>query len=276
MVLMMFQPSISMIKQFQIKSLKIIVISFLLVTLFACQKSEIPQPTDEFYVNDFANQWIPATENTIYGEGKRLFETTEGVGDGGTQIVFASFLVDNISDISNYDKTDIYRAWEIGENDMGILVLFFYQKDPIEKDLATLIEIQVEVGYRMEQYVTPGQLVALTDSTLNNPLWEDQEEMAIAHFLYEILTLVYVDIYDYESFNYDMDQYQLYLETYDDTSDTFIDILLSILLLSDSNSLVSILITAGFLLFIGGSFSWVKHRGAGGSSGGAGIFRRKK
>ena len=277
MALMKFQPSISMISQHKSKYLLIVVMSFILITLFACQKDDVPKPTNEFYVNDFAKVWIPATENTILGEGERLFETTKGVGEGGTQVVFASFLVEDISEIANYSKTDIYRAWEIGENDMGILVLFFYKMDQLDPKLITLHEIQIEVGYRMEQFITPGKLIALTDSTINNPIWIDQEPMAIANFLYEIMTLVYVDIYDYDSFNYDMDQYQVYLETYDEEiDDTLISILLALLFSSDSSSFVSIIFTIGIVVLLGGSFSFVRHKGAGGSSGGAGIFRRKK
>lgn len=277
MVQMRFQPSISMTKIVQTKYALTIVISFILVTLFACQKNDIPKPTKEFYVNDFAEVWIPATENTILSEGKRLYETTEGIGEGGTQIVFASFFVEDISEIANFNKTYIYRAWEIGENDMGILVLFFYQSDSLDPKIKNLKEIQIEVGYRMEQFITPGKLIALTDNTINNPIWIDQDPMAIANFLYEILTLVYVDIYDYESFNYDMDQYQVYLETYDEGfDDTLISILLALLFSSDSSSFVSILFTIGIVVLLGGSFSFARHKGAGGSSGGAGIFRRKK
>lgn len=277
MALMKFLSSILMTSRFSIKSFIFIVISILLVTLFACSKNVYPKPTKEFYVNDFADQWIPATENSILGESKRLFETTEGENEGGTQIVFVSFKVDDMSEIASYNKTDLYREWKIGENDMGILVLFFYQTDPLDKDLANLKEVQIEVGYRMEQFITPGMLIALVDDTIYHPMWEGQEPMAIANFLYEVMTLVYVNIYDYDAFNYDMDVYQNYLDTYDDSfDDTLISILIALLFQSDSNSWLSILITFGIVVLLGGSFSFARHKGAGGSSGGAGIFRRKK
>jgi uncharacterized protein len=274
MVPMKYQPLILMTRKYLTQSIYLIVISFFLVTLFACQKDETLNPTKEFYVNDFADAWSPATKNTILGESERLFDETEGIGEGGTQLVFTSILVENIEDIRTYDKTEIYRDWEIGENDMGILVLFFYQNDESSQ---TLREIQIEVGYRMEQFITPGKLIALTDNTINNPVYVDQEPMAIAHFLYEILTLIYVDIYDYESFNYDMDQYQVYLETYEENEDDpLIALLIALFISSDNDSWLTILITIGIVALLGGSFSFARHKGAGGSSGGAGIFRRKK
>jgi len=263
-----------MTRKYLIQSIFLIVISFLLVTLFACQNNETLNPTKDFYVNDFADAWSPATKNTILGESERLFDETEGIGEGGTQLVFTSILVENIEDIRTYDKTEIYRDWEIGENDMGILVLFFYQND---ESMQTLREIQIEVGYRMEQFITPGKLIALTDNTIYNPTYTNQEPMAIAHFLYEILTLIYVDIYDYESFNYDMDQYQVYLETYEENEDDpLIALLIALFMSSDNDSWLTILITIGIVALLGGSFSFARHKGAGGSSGGAGIFRRKK
>lgn len=251
------------------KILYLLVGLFFVLLLVSC-KDKI-KPTKEFYVNDFANAWLKASKSTILRENTRLYDYTKDEDIGGTQIVFTSFLVDSLDDTRNYDRTELYRDFKIGGNDMGILVLFFYQK--IDNELE-LILVEYELGYRMEQYITANMMNTIIDETLINPLYYSSA-MQIAHYLYELLTIVYVDIYGYNSFSYDMDGYAIYLENYvPETNNGVIDIVLS--LFREGN--ISLTTTLSFIaiLLLGGSFGFIKNKGAGGSSGGAGSFRRKR
>jgi uncharacterized membrane protein YgcG len=184
------------------KTFAFITIGLLSIVLFACQKNEYPRPTRSFYVNDFANILDEATRSSITREGERLYELSKDETDGGAQLVIATFEVESETDIANYDKTEIFRQWGIGDNDMGLLVILFFSPYTVDDVLyLELVESQIEVGYRMEQYLTPTTLGSIIDHTLYSDEW-DYLDMAVMHMVYELLSEIYVDIYKYESFDY--------------------------------------------------------------------------
>lgn len=234
-------------------------------------KGEYPRPTSAFYVNDFADVFMMATRSTITREGERLYDMTLDETDGGAQLVFATFSVETTDEIAEYDKTELYREWKIGKDDMGALVILFFME-------GDLVETQIEVGYRMEPFLTPSALGVIVDSTLYSSEWDGELDMAVVNLLYELLTRIYVDAYGYDSFNYDMETYREYLINYDGSDEyeiTPMDLL--VYLLSPYSSMGEKL-TYGFLVafvvLVGGG-SLLGNRGAGGSSGGMGIFRRR-
>ena len=128
MELMKFQSLTLMNRSLRNKIVLIMMISSLLLILFGCKKDEYPRPTNQYYVNDYANILYQATRSSITREGERLYRVTQDENDGGAQLVVATFVVENLSEIANYNKTDIYRQWKIGDNDMGVLVLLFLKK----------------------------------------------------------------------------------------------------------------------------------------------------
>ncbi len=257
---------------------------FLLVTVIVLiiywsisGNSEYPRPTEDYYVNDYAEVLMQATRRTITNEGDRLFEYTEDEIDGGAQIVFATFRVDNLSEIADYDKTEIFRQWRIGKNDMGLLVLLFFMEDDING--LELVESQIETGYRMEQYLTPAELGRILDETLYNEEFSYLIDMGVANLLYELLTEVYVGIYGYDSFDYDMDVYFDYLMSYVPDTDSEPSAMgLFVYLLSPYSTFWEKFFTALPLIFIviyGGGLGVISKAG-GGSSGGMGVFRRRR
>jgi uncharacterized protein len=268
--------SLNLIKS--IKVLNLILIIFLLFVLSSCQKDEYPRPTNAYYINDFANILYEATRDSIRREGERLYDWTQDETDGGAQLVIATFEVETEEDIANYDKTDLYRQWRIGDDDMGVLVILFFVPF-IENEITylELIETQIEVGYRMEQYLTPTQLGAIIDSTLYSD--EDVElDVAVMHMVYELLSAIYIDIYDYITFDYDLEVFEQYLIDHpDSSSDDEVSMGWIIYLLSPYATWGERLsIALPFLLFmiLGGGI--IKNVGGGGSSGGMGIFRRRR
>lgn len=247
----------------------------LLVISYFVGRSDYPHPTEAYYINDYADALSQAARNTIMREGERLFYASEDENDGGAQVVFATFTVNSMDDVSSYFKTDLYRYWKIGTDDMGVLVLLFFTQDETTNEL-TLIETQIELGYRMEQYLTPGELGNMVDSSIYNEDYNWYLDMAVVDLLYQILEGVYVNAYGYESFSYDMDVYYDYLLDYE--SDHYIPSEP----LSSFDYLFSSYISSGDRFFIllpyilasifGGAT--IVRLGAGGLSGGGGIFRR--
>lgn len=263
------------------KVFSIVLLLGFILTLSACKQDEYPRPSNAFYINDYANILSAATRDSIRREGERLYHVTQGETDGGSQIVVATFEVESEADIANYDITDIYRQWGIGDNDMGLLILMFferYEENDIEY-LRLLEPIQVEVGYRMEQYLSPSQLGQILDNTIYTDTYMDLD-MATMHMFYEFISAIYIDVYDYESFNYDMDEYQVYLDSNPDVYvDDSIPMGLIVYLLSPfsswSEKLSMLLPFLIFMILGGGGFAVVKNVGGGGSSGGIGIRRRR-
>ncbi len=256
----------------------LILIAIFFVISYFSNKSDYPRPTEAFYINDFAGVLMQATRETIREEGERLYELSQDEIDGGSQIVIATFEVETLSDIANYDKTDIYRAWKIGDDDMGVLVLFFFMLD--ETDSLELVETQVETGYRMEQYLTPSKLGIIVDDTIYNEEWNWLFDMSVTKMLYELLTELYVNVYEYDSFDYDMDVFFEYLMDYVPVADsTTSSMSVFLYLLSPYSTFWDKLFTIlpfALLVLYGGSSAVLGNRGGGGSSGGMGIFRRRR
>lgn len=282
MVLMKFLSSISMISLNKKRIFFVLLISGLSLILFGCAKNEYPRPTNQYYINDYANILYQATRSSITREGERLYEVTQDEVDGGAQLVVATFVVEDISKVATYDKTEIFRQWEIGKNDMGLLVLLFFTEETIEEiDYLTLVETQIEVGYRMEQYVTPAQLGQIVDSTLLSGQWDDNLDMGVMHMVYELLSAIYIDAYDYETFNYDMDVYEEYLISNPDVEDDDSHIPLSWILyllspFATSTDRWNAIVPFIIFVLLGGGGLFIKNKGGGGSSGGMGIFRRRR
>ena len=276
MVPMRYLKLISQIKV--LKKIVFVVLIICLIIIGGCTNNKYPNPTDEFYVNDYAAAFHPAVREQITLEGVRLYDETKDIDViGGTQIVFASFVVEDVNEVSEYNRTDIYRQWEIGKNDMGILVIMFFSesiRDGVE--YIYLEETQIEVGYRMEQYLSAATLGQLLDNTIYSNTYTDLN-MKVGFLFYELLKIVYEDVYAdyYSSYTYDMDNLKYAIDNYipaEVNSDFFLIVWFA-LLFADSNSWY-ILIPATFIIF-GGGFWFRKNRGGGGRSGGYGIFRRR-
>lgn len=282
MVLTKYPSLISMNKIAKNKIVSLFMISGLLLILFGCTKNEYPRPTNQYYINDYANILYQATRSSITREGERLYDVSQDEDDGGAQLVVATFVVENLTEIANYDKTEIFRQWEIGKNDMGLLVLLFFTEETIDEvEYLVLAETQIEVGYRMEQYLTPGQLGQIVDSTLYAEEWEDELDMGVMNMVYELLSAIYIECYGYESFNYDMEVYREYLIENPDVSDDDSHLPLGWLIylfspFASSGDRWGAIIPIILFVLIGGGGVAVKNKGGGGSSGGMGIFRRRR
>lgn len=257
----------------------ITVILFLTIILIgailsSCQEEgyEYPRPSADFYVNDFAGALLPGSRHSFYNEGVRLYEDTKDTDLGGAQFVVTTMLVENTGEIASIDKTELFRQWQIGENDMGLLLLLLFTGNEEEK---TLVSTQVEIGYRMEAYMTAAEVGNLIDSCLYNPEWEGSIDMGLGELYYELISIIYTRAYEYESFNYDMEVYRDFLITAEDMPAQSPMSFMAYIFSSYSSVWTKIILALVIFLITGllggGGFMAVKHRGGGGSSGGYGI-----
>lgn len=261
---------------------------FFLIPLFlvsGCSSREYPRPTEAYYINDYAEALDSGTHSFLRRLGEDLYNSTENTEIGGTQIVVATFEVDTISNVSDYDMTNLYREWQIGENDLGLLVVLYFETRESLVEEPVLLAVDTEVGYRMEPYLTPTRLGNLLDETIfNTTLYADEWmypiDIPLAHFMFEVHNLVLVEVYDDEPYDYDLEEHRTYLdnhvydgEYYSVPSEWWIYFLLTVLSGSPDWSMLGWI---GIVFFLSGGLGVFIFKGAGGSSGGAGVFRRRR
>lgn len=107
------------------------------VTVFATE-SAIPDATSQFYINDFANIISDEVEKEMQERAVELAE-----GSNGIQVV-----VTTVQTIGNADPvyytTDMYNKYEIGKNNMGVLIMLSVETR----------DIQIRQGHNMTKYLS--------------------------------------------------------------------------------------------------------------------------
>ena len=262
----------------KLKGIFLIIVIVGIFLFWYFNRKDYPNPTAEYYVNDFANALSPATKHNIVEKGEILYDYYKDVeGNGGAQIVVATFLLEEAADMNQYDPTDIFNQWKIGKNDMGLLiVLYFINQEYEGYQLPEFYAIDTAIGYQMKQYLTASRVGAIVDATI---LTEEDFDMGIAKMLHEFLWIVTEKAYGYEEFQpFNEEGYQEYFDNYipDDSKD-IVETTIWSYIFSSSMTLFEKIIMIGAVVFVvGGSGLFIINRGGGGASGGAGIFRRRR
>ncbi|MDF2531591.1 MAG: Psb32 and founding s of phosphatase family protein [Clostridia bacterium] len=172
----------------QIKKITAVAIIFIMIVMsfgtVAAQAPEIkiPNPTAEFYSNDFANILNDSTEREIVSLGESLFKATEG-----GQVVFVSIETLNGNTIEEY-ANELFNKWKIGTKDKGVLFILSMQER----------ESRIEVGYGYE-----GVLTDLQSNKLLVKFAELNNEQGID----AAVKTIYTDISSIVSGNEDIVQY---------------------------------------------------------------------
>lgn len=117
-------------------------IVLLILNLSAFAKTEVPDHTDEFFVNDFANVLDSETEQFIYETGKSYNS------GGGPQIVVLTMKSIGFKSAEDF-AIDTARQWGIGnkDSDNGVLILLVTESR----------DIRIEVGYGLEDVLNDGK-----------------------------------------------------------------------------------------------------------------------
>jgi len=134
------------IRQVVIALIFIIVITGMSIVAFAVPN--IPEATREFYVNDFANVFTQSERIALMNRAVEFAETTDGI-----QIVITTVESLDGNTVEDYANA-MYNQYEIGRNDMGLLILLSTGDR----------EIRVETGQSMEAYVNDAKAGRFTDN----------------------------------------------------------------------------------------------------------------
>jgi uncharacterized protein len=155
---------------------------------------KIPNPTAEFYSNDFADILNDSTEKDIVGLGESNFKATEG-----GQVVFVSIETLDNNTIEEYANA-LFNKWKIGTKDKGVLFILSMQER----------ESRIEVGYGYE-----GVLTDLQSNKLLVKFAELNNEQGID----AAVKTIYADLCSIVSGNEDMVQYPSTSQTPRNSSD---------------------------------------------------------
>lgn len=114
----------------------------LLFSLCAYAKTEIPAPTSQFFINDYANVIDKETENYIFERGKAYNE------NGGPQVVVLTMPSIGGEAVEDF-SIETARQWGIGQKDEnnGVLILLVMDSR----------DIRIEVGYGLEGILNDGK-----------------------------------------------------------------------------------------------------------------------
>lgn len=129
---------------------KILYLVFTLILFFSFSQSSnaIVSPTNEFYVNDYANVLSEDTKNYILENSAKLYDKT------GAQIVVVTVKNMDGSAIEDY-ANDVFNKFGIGNKDKknGLLILLSVEDR----------KSRIEVGYGLEGFLTDGKTGRVQD-----------------------------------------------------------------------------------------------------------------
>jgi len=258
--------------------------------LRSCGNYAYPRPTEAFYVNDFADMLGPSLENFLIDESQTLYENYEDEPEiGGTQIVFATFALADEGELGSYDKDKIYNEWQIGKNDMGMLVILYFVPVTGVEGEYSLTEYQISTGDKLAEYVGTIDLLNIARNTIDHHFpsgsvaipYDYDLALGVASFMNEILNVAYGEVYGNPAgvipqAEFEAD-YEEYFETYDgpasfSTTDSVS--MFTYLFSGFGSSLDKILF--GAFLFTFALASGVAVKGGGGFSSGYGLFRHRR
>lgn len=182
--------------------------------LLGCERQQTFNPTEHFYINDYADVLEDATIVNIANEGQRLFNSTDDIMHPGTLLVVNTIIDDDETDLDANDVDILMNHWSIDNKGMGVIIniYFRYQGDTLE-----LYKSEYAISPLFDTFMNPQQMNFIINRTLYHSNWEDtnQIDLPIMHMYYEMLEFIYVNIYDYVNFTYDMNIFELYLNSYD-------------------------------------------------------------
>lgn len=151
----------------------------LLTGCFAEPSMTYPEPTERFFVNDFADVMSDEDEQAVYEAGVALYKATDA------QIVLLTVTDLGGQSLEDYSLT-IAREWGIGDEqkDNGILLLFTVDGP----------HSRIEIGYGLEGAVNDSKAGRILDTYLV-PWYEDSDAWSaqLADTYKAILNEVYTE-----------------------------------------------------------------------------------
>lgn len=230
------------------------VLTVLLILTVNALAGTIPNPTENFFVNDFAGVISQSDAAKMQSEGEALYKKC------GAQVVVAAVKSLDGRSIEDY-SLEMARTWKIGdaEEDNGILLLLSVEER----------KVRIEVGYGLEGALPDSKTGRILDTYGISWFKANNFSKGLAAVYDSLVNEVYIE------YGYEPDS------KYEPVENNYLD--------SDLELLAYILLIIGFFIFLiivsvlnatfrrkrkyyGGGNHFGGHYGGGGFSGGGGSF----
>ncbi|TCK92791.1 uncharacterized protein EDC19_1946 [Natranaerovirga hydrolytica] len=173
-----------MVIRYGIKKRVLLITVFLsVIFLFSgCESSSFPEPTNDFYVNDYVNLLDSSTKQHIVNTGRTLENLTSA------QVVVVVLEGTGSSEIERY-SIDLFREWGIGDETLnnGVLLLLDMENN----------RSRIEIGYGLEGALPDGKTGRIQDNYLIPHFREGNYSQGIRETYNELVNEVYIE-YGYE------------------------------------------------------------------------------
>lgn len=237
---------------------KTALLTILLCFLFSVQAFayDFPEPTRNFFVNDFANVIDSDDENEIMNIGSSLNNQTT-----------AQVVVVTVDSLNGYDENEyaleLGREWGVGDDEKnnGVVILLSVSDR----------KISIQVGYGLEGCLNDAKVGRILDEYAIPYLSDDNFSKGLTETFKAVVTVIYDEYGVTPDFDYDYDDYSV------DEDDSAVSSVLAFFFIL---ALVVFMIKhpglfvlfGGFGGHHGGHHGGGRHGGGGGFSGGGGSF----
>lgn len=176
----------------KINNVLIITLILSISLTFSSMAINLPQPTNDFFVNDFANVIDNEVENELQAIGVSLYRQTT-----------AQVVVVTVQSLDGYEveeyALELGREWGVGseESDNGVVLLVSVSDR----------EITIQVGYGLEGCLPDGKTGRILDSYAIPYLSQDDYSTGLSE-TYKAIVAIVCEEYGVELDEYDLEEYE--------------------------------------------------------------------
>ena len=233
---------------------KVFTLLCVIILIFSLSFSSIaislPEPTNNFFVNDFVDIINEYDESEMMKIGADLYEQTT------SQIVVVTINSLDGYDVDEY-ALELGRKWGVGseENDNGVVILLSLSDR----------EISIQVGYGLEGCLNDGKVGRILDDYAIPYLSENDYSTGLIE-VYKAVSYVICEEYGVElNPDYQLDSYSDENSYYDDSSEGTAQVMLVV-------TTVALVLLIIFINKLSGGNSDDSHHGGGSSYGGGRYY----
>lgn len=198
------------------------VLALSLFVLSSCAAPVLPR-SNAFYINDQANALLSSTEYLIYSSAKELYDRDSQKPEykntkiNGTQVVVATYM----GAVNSLDTTELFNKWQIGDNDMGLLLLLYFAPNPADEYIPLYLGMTREIGAKLANYISMFRLEEIFVETWESDYFltahREDYDYKLALFYTTVITEIYTKVYNSDAYdgesqmdNYALNQYESY------------------------------------------------------------------
>lgn len=179
----------------------IYVVLLSLTMVASCNETNTLKPTNEFYINDNAKALLNSTKWTIFAYSDELYKDSSADEYKEKMIGGSQVVVLTLANQDGINITEIFNDWGIGKNDMGLLLVLYFDKNGDELIYNSL---DVEIGVKMSEYLSAFEASIIVDEYFNNPKISATDiDLRLISLYFGFMEFIYLNVYEYSSYNYD-------------------------------------------------------------------------